>query len=119
MLKPPNEQPGAAPNGGEETPVGDLVHELVEEGKAYAKAELDVARAMATAKAKALKLPGMLFAAAFLLGMAAITALSVGIAMALATLVGPLAGGVLAFLLFAGIAGGLAWYGVKRLQEDL
>jgi hypothetical protein len=119
VLKPPNEQPGGAPGGGEETPVGDLVHELVEEGKAYAKAEFDVVKAIAAAKAEALKLPGMLFATAFLLGIAAITALSVGVAVALATLVGPLAGGVLAFLLFAGIAGVLGWYGLKRLQEDL
>ena len=119
MLKPPNEPDGPGPTGSEETPVADLVHELVEEGKAYAKAELDVARAIAAAKANALKLPAILFGAAFLLGIAAITALSVGVAMALATLVGPLAGGVLAFLLFAGIGGGIAWYGVRRLQEDL
>lgn len=119
MLKPPNEPAGPAPAGDEETPVGDLVHDLVEDGKAYARAELEVARAIAAAKANALKLPGILFAAAFLLGIAAITALSAGVAMALATLVGPLAGGLLAFVLFAGIGGGLAWYGVKRLQEDL
>lgn len=119
MLKPPNEPSGPGPTGSEETPVGDLVHELVEDGKAYARAELDVAKAIAAAKASALKLPAILFAAAILLGIAAITALSVGVAMALATLVGPLAGGILAFLLFAGIGSGLAWYGVKRLQEDL
>ena len=44
---------------------------------------------------------------------------SVGVAMALATLVGPLAGGIAAFLLFAAVAGGLAWYGAGRLRKDL
>lgn len=119
MLKPPNERAGPGPSASEETPVGDLVHELVEDGKAYAKAELGVAKAIAAAKANALKLPGILFGAAFLLCIAAITALAVGVAMALATLVGPLAGGTVAFLLFAGIGGGLAWYGARRLKEDL
>ena len=44
----------------------------------------------------------------------AITALAVGVAMGLATLIGPLAGGIVAFLLFAAVAGGLGWYGAKR-----
>ena len=118
MLKPPNE-PAGTPSGDEERPVGELVHELVEDGKAYAKAELDVARAIALTKANALKLPGILFGAAFLLAIAAIAALAVGVAAGLATLIGPLAGGIAAFLLFGGIAGGLGWYGAKRLREDL
>ena len=61
----------------------------------------------------------ILFGIAFLLSLAAITALAVGAAMGLATLIGPLAGGVVAFLLFVAVAGGLAWYGVARLRKDL
>jgi hypothetical protein len=34
-------------------------------------------------------------------------------------MIGPLGGGIAAFLLFAAVAGGLAWYGAKRLSEDL
>ena len=117
MLKPPNE-PDAAP-GDNDRPVGELVHELIEDGKAYAKAELEVVKAVATAKANALKVPAILFGVAFLLALAAITSLAVGVAMGLATLIGPLAGGIVAFLLFAGVAGGLGWYGAKRLREDL
>jgi len=45
--------------------------------------------------------------------------LAVGVAMGLATLIGPLAGGIAAFLLFAAVAGGLAWHGVTRLRRDL
>ena len=117
MLKPPSES-DAAP-GDNDRPVGDLVHELIEDGKAYARAEVGLVKAMASAKANALKLPGILFVVAFLLSIAAIVALAVGVAMALATLIGPLGGGVAACLIFLAIGGGLAWYGVKRLREDL
>jgi Putative Actinobacterial Holin-X, holin superfamily III len=117
VLKPPNE-PEPTP-GDSDRPVGELVHELIEDGKAYARAEVGLVKAMATAKVNALKLPAILFGVAFLLSLAAITALAVGVAMALATLIGPLAGGVAAFLLFAAIAGGLAWYGVARLRQGL
>ena len=111
MLKPPTEL--------DDRPIGELVHELIEDGKAYARAEVGLVKAVATAKANALKLPAILFGTAFLLALAGIVALAVGVAMGLATLVGPLAGGLIAFLLFAAIAGGLGWYGVKLLREAL
>lgn len=117
MLKP-SQDPEKRP-GDNDRPIGELVHELVEDGKAYARAEAEVVKAIATAKANALKLPAMIFGTAFLLSVAAIVALAVGVAMGLATLIGPLAGGIVAFLLFGGIAGGLGWYGAKRLREDL
>jgi hypothetical protein len=117
VLKPPTE-PDSVP-GDNGRPVGELVHELIEDGKAYARAEVGLVKAMATAKAHAIKLPAILFGVAFLLSLAAIVALAVGIAMGLATLIGPLAGGIAAFLLFAAVAGGLAWYGVLRLRKDL
>lgn len=117
MLKPPIE-PEPMP-GDIDRPVGELVHELIEDGKAYARAEVGLVKAMATAKANAVKLPAILFGVAFLLCLAAITALAVGVVMALATLIGPLAGGIVTFLLFAAVAGGLAWYGVTLLRKDL
>ena len=117
MLKPPNE-PEPTP-GDSDRPVGELVHELIEDGKAYARAEIGLVKAMASAKANALKLPAILVGVAFLLSIAAIVALAVSVAMALAELIGPLAGGFAACLIFLAIGGGLAWYGVKRLREDL
>lgn len=119
MLKPPNE-PGAAPTPDEnERPVGELVHELIEDGKAYARAEMSVVQAIAGAKANAVKVPAILFAAAVLLLQGAINVLAVGVALALVRFIGPLGAGLAAFLVFAGLAGGLAWYGVKKLREDL
>jgi hypothetical protein len=103
----------------EERPVGDLVHQLVEEAKVYARAEIGLAKAIAAAKGKALALPAALFGAAFVVALAAITALAVGVVLALAKLLGPLLAGIAGFVIFAAIAGGLAWYGAQRVKQVL
>ena len=114
MLKPVDPGPSKA-----ERPVGELVHDLIEEGKAYARAEIGLAKAIATAKGKALTLPAALFGAAFVCALAAVTALAVGVVLALQSFIGPLAAGFIGMLIFAGIAGGLGWYGYQRLRRDL
>lgn len=118
MLKPSD--PAMRPvDPADERPVGELVHQLVEDGKAYARAELGLAKATAAAKADAVKLPATLFGAALLILQAAINVLAVGICLALVPLIGPLLAGLLAFAIFAATAGGLAWFGLKKLREDL
>ena len=117
MLKPPNDP--VPPSADHDRPIGELVHELIEDGNAYARAEIGVVKAMATAKVAALKLPAILFGAAFVLLLAAISALAYGVAAGLATLIGPLAGGVVAFLLFAAVAGALIWVGMNKVREEL
>ena len=102
-----------------ERPVGELVHELIEQGKAYARAEIGLAKAIAAAKGKALAVPAALFGVAFICALAAITALAVGVVIALAKFVGPLAAGLVGMLIFAAIAAGLGWYGYQRLRRDL
>jgi Putative Actinobacterial Holin-X, holin superfamily III len=114
MLKPAD--PGPAPP---ERPVGELVHELIEDGKAYARAEIGLVKTIAAAKGKALALPAALFGAAFVFALAAVTALAVGVVEALATLIGPLAAGFAGLLIFAGVAGALGWYGYERLRRAL
>ena len=114
MLKPA--EPSPTPP---ERPIGELVHELVEEGKAYARAEADLAKAIATAKAKALALPAGLLVAALFVGMSALNALAVGVVLALALLIGPLLAGIAGLLIFAAIAGGLAWWGIDRARRAL
>lgn len=117
MLKRSEEPPE---NGNDdERGLGELVTQLIDEGKAYARAEFDLAKATAKAKAETLKVPAILFGIAFISVLAAVTALSIGIFAALANFVGPLASGLITFLLFAAIAGALGWYGAKRLREDL
>ena len=114
MLKPAD--PGPPPP---ERPVGELVHELIEDGKDYARAEIGLLNAIAAAKGKALVWPVALFAAAFIIALAAVTALAVGVVEALATLIGPLAAGFVGLLVFAAIAGALGWYGYERLRRAL
>ena len=98
-------------NGGDdevgEKPIGELFGQLIDEGKAYARAELGLAKATAEAKADAAKKPALLGAAALLFVIAGVVVLCMTMALALATLVGPLAGGVIASLITFAIAYGL------------
>ena len=114
MLKPAD--PGPQPP---ERPVGELVHELIEQGKSYARAELGLIKAIAAAKGKALALPMALFGVAFICALGALTALAVGVVLALTRFVGPLAAGFIAMIIFAAVGGGLGWYGYNRLRRDL
>jgi hypothetical protein len=91
----------------EEKPIGELFGKLIDEGKAYAKAELGLAKASAEAKAEAAKKPALLGAASLLFLSAGVVVLCMTLALALATLVGPLAGGLIASLATFGIAYGL------------
>ena len=118
MLKPTD--PGMTPSGtGDERPIGELVHELVEDGKAYAQAELGVAKAIATAKADGLKVPAILLVAALLFAQAAVTVLAVAVFLGLLALMGPVFAGLVAFLIFGGAAGALAWFGVEKAKRGL
>lgn len=113
MLKPADPGPQ-----GPERPIGELVHELIEQGKAYAQAEIGLVKAIAAAKGKALAMPVAMFAAAFICALAAVTALAVGVVITLETFIGPLAAGFVGMLIFAAIAGLLGWYGYNRLRRD-
>ena len=114
MLKPVD--PGPLPP---ERSIGELVHELIENAKAYARAEIGLGKAIAKAKGKALAIPAALFILAFVCALAAVTALAVGVVIALETFVGPLAAGFVGMLLFAAVAGLLGWTGYQRLRRDL
>ena len=114
MLKPADPPP-TEPNG--ERPIGELVHQLVEDGKAYAEAEIGVVKAIASAKVGSLKVPAMLLGAAFLLLQAAATVLAVALSLALLPLIGPLLAGIAAFAIFAGIAAGLGWQAVQMIRR--
>lgn len=113
MLKP-NQEPMQEPE--DERPIGEVVHQLIDEGKAYAKAEIDLAKAQALAKAAEFRTPAILLFAALLFAQAAVTVLTVTVALALAPLIGPLLGGLIAVVLAGGAAALLGWLGVQRLS---
>ena len=118
MLKPAD-PPLQSPDPAEERPIGELVHQLVEEGKAYAQAELGLAKATALSKVASYKVPAILLGAALLFAQAAVTVLAVAVFLGLLALMGPVLGGLLAFVIFAGAAGALAWFGVDRARRGL
>jgi hypothetical protein len=114
MLKPAD--PGPPPP---ERSIGELLRELVDDGKAYAEAEIALAKAIVAAKGKALILPAALFAIALVLALAAVTALAVGAVIALAKFIGPLLAGIAGMIVFAAAAAGLGWYGAERVKRIL
>ncbi|WP_310467685.1 phage holin family protein [Sphingomonas sp.] len=110
------DQPPIGPGTGAERPVGEIVHQLVEDGKAYAFAELDHAKAVAGAKADAYKVPAILLGAAFLFLQAAVTVLCFAIYLSLIPPLGPFFAGLAAVLIALAIAGGLGWYALKLIK---
>ena len=97
----------------EEKPVGELFSKLIDEGKAYAKAEIGLAKATAEAKATSAKKPIIVGFAALLFLQSATTVFAVTVALALATLIGPLAGGLTATMIALGIAAVLGLWAKK------
>jgi fatty acid desaturase len=92
----------------DEPPIGELFGRLIDDGKAYAKAEIDLVRAQAEAQAERAKLPAILGGGAIAFGLAAVIALVLTLVLSLASLLGPLAGGLLATLIAVLVAVGLA-----------
>ncbi len=111
MLSPPDLEPDG------ERPVGEIVQQLLDEGKAYARAEIGLAKTRVQVRAERWKLSLILFALAACFAFAAIVTLCVTMVMALATLVGPLAGGLIATLVTLGVAGGLAYVAAARIKD--
>lgn len=111
MLKPVDPAPEA------ERSIGDSAGDLVDDAKAYARAEIDLAKAIAADKAQSLKIGAILLVVALVVAFGAITALSVGIFALIATFLGPLLGGIVAFLLIGAVAGLLAWAGIAKIRD--
>lgn len=114
MLKPADPEPPQS-----ERPIGDIVGDIIDDGKAFARAELNLAKAIAAAKAAAFRTPAILLVAAAFVGMAALNALAVAIFVLLAMVMNAVLAAILAFLLIAAVAAGLAWVGVQKLRRLL
>lgn len=106
----------------EEMPFDELFAQLVDNGRSYAQAEFRLARAKAEAdvigRLVAAKKTAFLAAGALLFLIAGVVVLAVTLALALATLIGPLAGGLLATLVTLGSAA-LLGIAAKKAYERL
>ena len=97
----------------DEAPIGDLFGRLIDDSKAYAKAEVDLVRARAEGQVTRAKLPAILGAGAIEFAFAAVIALVLTMVLALASLLGPLAGGLLATAIAVAVAAGLGLAAMK------
>ena len=96
--------------------LGELFGRLLDDAKAYGQAELELARLKVERKALSYRTAAILLGVALALGMAAATALTVTLVLWLATLLGPLAGGLLATALVGGGAALCALAARKRFE---
>jgi fumarate reductase subunit D len=100
-----------------DVPIGQLFSQLVDDGKRYARAEVELYKAKAADKAEPVKWAAIFGGAALTLVLSAVTALLVGLILALETLVGPLAATLIVVLATLAIAGLLGWVAYKRIAE--
>lgn len=98
---------------------GELANQLIDDAKAYGRAELDLAKAVAADKSRSLLVAAVLFAVATIFAIAATSALCVAIFATLATHMSALLAGLLTFVLVGGIAAGIGWLGWQKLREAL
>lgn len=96
--------------------VGTLVHQLIDDGRAYAAAEIDVLRVTATARVRTARSAIVMGVAAIFIAQAGLTVLVVALGVMLAWFVGPGWGMLIAALLALGIAGAMLRYAVTHIS---
>ena len=101
----------------DDKPIGETVARLVDEGKAYARAELDVARARLDVKLLRVRSVALFAGLALLFGIGALVALSMTAVLTLAGLLGPLGGGLAATALIAAVGGIFAFLAKGRWER--
>lgn len=103
-------------DGEEERSVGDLIAALLDDGKAYAQAELHLLRLKAEGEVDRYRRSAMLFGIAAALGLSALIALSVTLVIGFARWLGPFGGGAVVVILFAGAAYLAARAALRRIE---
>jgi hypothetical protein len=107
------------PHANDDQGIGEIVSRLSENAKAYAKAEVDYAKTVASTRANAAKSGLIMVVVALLLAIAAFVALVVGLLISLETLVGPLAATGIVVVVTLALAGVLGMMGVKGIQRAI
>ena len=96
--------------------IGDLFGRLIEDGRAYARAEVDLLKEIARHRAGRARNGLILLAAGAVLLLSSITALILGLVLGLADLIGPVLAGLAIAAALAGIGYGLIRYGLAGLR---
>jgi hypothetical protein len=95
--------------------IGELFGRLAEDGRGFVQAEIGLYKAVAARRAGLARNGVIALVVALFLVNAALVALLVGVAMQLATWVGPALGGLIVFLVAAGIGFALVRFGAGKL----
>lgn len=103
----PEEKPG----------IGTLIGRLVEDGKGYARAEIDYVKALAGERMRAAKSGVIFLVAGLVLLHGALIALFVGLVLSLATIIGPFWSMLIVVAVASVIGGVLAKIGVSHFQR--
>lgn len=104
---------------GEPEGLGDIIHRLVEDAKAYARAEFGYFKALGTEKANALKLPIILGLVAILFAHAAFLVLIATIFVGLASLMSDTLAGLVTMVICLVAAGGLGYLAYAKATRGL
>ncbi|QIK96110.1 hypothetical protein G7076_06305 [Sphingomonas sp. HDW15A] len=102
----------------DEKPIGETFGRLIEDGKAYVRAEVNLVRTRLDIEVDRFRPVAILGAAGLLFAFAALVALAVTLVLTLASLIGPLGGGLAATAIFAAIAGLLAYLAKRSLDRS-
>lgn len=100
-----------------DVPIGQLFSQLVDDGKNYARAEVDFYKAKAADKAEPVKWAAIYGGAGLTLAMSTVTALLVGLILSLEPQVGPFAATLIVVLVTLAIAGLLGYLAYKKMLE--
>lgn len=101
-----------------DVPIGQLFSQLVDDGKRYARAEVELYKAKAQEKAEPIKWAAILGGTAVVLALSAVTALLVGLIITLAPRTGPFGATLIVVLVTFAIAGLLGYLAYKQLAGD-
>ena len=99
-----------------EESIGDLFGRLIEDGRSYARAEIEVLKEIARHRAGRARTGMLLLAGGAVLLLSSLTALVLGLVLGLAALTGPLLAGIIIAAALAGIGYLLVRVGLKGLK---
>lgn len=98
-----------------DVPIGQLFTQLVDDGKRFAQAEIELYKAKAQEKAEPIKWAAILGGAAATLALGALIALLVGLILALSPQVGPLGATLIVVVTTLALAGVLGYLAYQRI----
>lgn len=102
---------------GDEIGYGELIKGLIKDGEGFAKARLNLYKALAKYRAAQARLPLAMIVAGVVVAFAAVIGLTLGIVLALALCVGPLLAGIIVGVVGAAGAIGLVMLGIRWMPD--